>query len=1260
MKYAALCIYTTLSLILSLGHSVSSVNAKEGSLVLLSDWGSQKYKRSVQIGEYYYFLQEHSQRIDVYQKDVEGSEALLGHLTFDDDIVDIYQFEQNLVIAQSNSLKLYNVNGTNEPTQVYGINIDSSSSASGKNFIATDDKFYFLNSSGSLHIVEFDGLEYELTQIYEIQREINSNEEYRNQQGLEIVNGELHIYEQYRQHDNWRMSSNYYEIVSASSGSYEYVSSTETEPSDEGFFEDFAFFGDGWFITSYRYHDTQENDELRLYKYEDGEYSFRNATSAGWSGTRTKLMIDGGFLWSIDRQRNFKSYEIAKLPSLEIFNEYQLSIDGSSFFTNTRSISSNNGNALFIHLNGIQEISVSNGEKLSDRPLYDRFGRAGSPIVSNNFLYVFIDNTLNRLDITDPSNPTLTESKTPITNIDTNNLLRANNNIFVHSAQRLGPVEFNGNDLVFDNTAWIPYTQSKPDLVNNRLYRYTQDGTFSRYTLNTPLSVFELPDVVELPDVFTNGMDPSRHTSQNGYFVALETFNEDSAGFYIYEDNADSFTFIKSQAVNERQYTVDSYNGYFYSNTSDGLRIYEMSEAVELIEVAHKPDIRGSLIVNDYLLTVSTYSNGDRYKLYSLEDPLNPKFLGNSAFLENFNRVSRASYVVDNLIFSSYEYDGIVNIFQINLSPTIDSSPMTMDEDTSYTIDTSVLDPEGDNVDVVVVEDPKNGTLEFDADAQTLSFIPSTDYNGIDSATVELTDTYGHSDNFTINFEILNVNDAPELADVNIEVTEDSSITHSLSVTDSDDSEFTFLVSTEPANGIVALEENGIFTYTPTKDFYGEDSFSVTVTDSHDASATSTVTVEILPVNDLPTLSISHFELDEDTIKEDKFVGLDADNDELTFELYRLPEHGTASVSADGAFSYQPDANYFGNDTIAITINDSSNEATIVEVSLAVTSVEDLPVADLETFGTSEGENNVFTLPAFDADGDALRYEIAVPPAFGTAEIQDDYTLIYTLNSQVERSDEISIRVTDGKNEAITIVLPITITQINDAPTLDTLSFIIDEDTLSTIDLPISDPENDDFEVTIEEFSDELTTIEINTDGQLQVQATQDFYGTSSAEIQITDAHGATSIYSLSIEVKNVDDVPSIQDVSHDTRSGNTVRGEFPKTDIDGEVLNYALETDVNDGQLTLDADGKYSYKSNTAFSGNDGFTAKATDSSGNEVLVKVNFDVAPAPVSAPQSTSNSSGDSGGGSTGLLMLIFMISISMLRMTVIRKKTQTTA
>ena len=112
-----------------------------------------------------------------------------------------------------------------------------------------------------------------------------------------------------------------------------------------------------------------------------------------------------------------------------------------------------------------------------------------------------------------------------------------------------------------------------------------------------------------------------------------------------------------------------------------------------------------------------------------------------------------------------------------------------------------------------------------------------------------------------------------------------------------------FAIATVPANGTVVLGPDGSFSYEPAPDFNGTDTFAYTVT-GPDGIETGSVTINVTPVNDAPTIEDVSVEGAENTIILGTAVGNDVDGDPLTYNLDQGATFGTVVVTSDGAWSY--------------------------------------------------------------------------------------------------------------------------------------------------------------------------------------------------------------------------------------------------------------------------------------------------------------------------------------------------------------------
>src|SRR5439155_25423177 len=96
---------------------------------------------------------------------------------------------------------------------------------------------------------------------------------------------------------------------------------------------------------------------------------------------------------------------------------------------------------------------------------------------------------------------------------------------------------------------------------------------------------------------------------------------------------------------------------------------------------------------------------------------------------------------------------------------------------------------------------------------------------------------------------------------------------------------------------------------------------------------------------------------------------------------------GTLAITANGAFTYTPAANYNGSDSFTYKASDGTAESNVATVTITITAVNDAPVAGNDTAATAEDTAVAITVLAndTDVDGDALSITATSAPAHGTA-----------------------------------------------------------------------------------------------------------------------------------------------------------------------------------------------------------------------------------------------------------------------------------
>ncbi|HVK07938.1 MAG TPA: S8 family serine peptidase [Gemmataceae bacterium] len=141
-----------------------------------------------------------------------------------------------------------------------------------------------------------------------------------------------------------------------------------------------------------------------------------------------------------------------------------------------------------------------------------------------------------------------------------------------------------------------------------------------------------------------------------------------------------------------------------------------------------------------------------------------------------------------------------------------------------------------------------------------------------------------------------------------------------------------------PANGALALNPDGSFSYMPNPNYHGIDTFTYIVGDGNLDSVPGPTTITVRSVNDSPVAADDSFAtpggrpLFLNLIANDT----DADADGLTLVRYNTPAHGQLTRSGSGLL-YTPVAGYQGADAFTYTVSDGRGGTDTATVSLAVT-----------------------------------------------------------------------------------------------------------------------------------------------------------------------------------------------------------------------------------------------------------------------------------------------------------------------------------
>ena len=250
-----------------------------------------------------------------------------------------------------------------------------------------------------------------------------------------------------------------------------------------------------------------------------------------------------------------------------------------------------------------------------------------------------------------------------------------------------------------------------------------------------------------------------------------------------------------------------------------------------------------------------------------LNQPSNGSIVGEG---ENISYQPSFSFIgQDSFTYQVTDPEGLVSniatvtitVVDVNNPPIAVAQTFTIFEDQIASIILHGLDPDGEGVTYELVTETSNGTLT--GVAPSLSYAPTSNFNGVDTFTFKTNDGTQDSDIATITINVIPQNDAPVAADVVLSIDPNVSISVTLQGSDIDGDQLTYEILSQPSNGTISIPadfsgESPVISYIPENGYLGNEQFSYKVTDSSGLSDEASVTIEIgeIPINQPPVVDL--------------------------------------------------------------------------------------------------------------------------------------------------------------------------------------------------------------------------------------------------------------------------------------------------------------------------------------------------------------------------------------------------------------------
>ncbi|MEM9733083.1 MAG: tandem-95 repeat protein [Pseudomonadota bacterium] len=404
--------------------------------------------------------------------------------------------------------------------------------------------------------------------------------------------------------------------------------------------------------------------------------------------------------------------------------------------------------------------------------------------------------------------------------------------------------------------------------------------------------------------------------------------------------------------------------------------------------------------------------------------------------------------------------------------------------------------------------------------------------------------------------------------------------------------------------------------------------FDISLFDGDDSSNVARSLITVTAVNDAPvadddTLTDSAEDVSR-TIQRADLLGNDVDPDiepvTIVAAVLDDPLHGTLVLNGDESITFTPAGDFFGAVSFTYTIEDAAGLQDTAVATFNVTSVNDLPVIDLDNdplngtgFATGYNEDDTVGVAIVDPsvvlqDVDDVQFSSAriviadaqvgdqliatglpgaitanfTPPTLpltvaqpitvdliGAASLADYQTALQGLrflsNSDaptlVSVTRTINMSVNDGQGDSNLATTTVTITPSNDAPVGATETFTMDEDTtlpLTKAALLFNDVDPDGDVLDISAVGNAVNGAVSLVGSQIFFQADPDFFGTASFDYTVEDPDGISDTVTVTLDVQPINDAPVA-----DLAGSDPLSDGYTDRYVEGDAPLAVADTDV-------------------------------------------------------------------------------------------------
>ncbi|WP_162084669.1 tandem-95 repeat protein [Sulfuriferula nivalis] len=538
-----------------------------------------------------------------------------------------------------------------------------------------------------------------------------------------------------------------------------------------------------------------------------------------------------------------------------------------------------------------------------------------------------------------------------------------------------------------------------------------------------------------------------------------------------------------------------------------------------------------------------------------------------------------AALSFDLIGFGNSQSQVSIRDIQLLQTPLALNEKLSTNEDAAVNINPLAANPiaAGTTPQLNITQQPANGMLTQNADG-SYAFVPNTHFFGTDSFQYSYTVNGQTSNVATVNITVNEVAYPPVGANSSAAATAGKPYTFDplAGAADINGNAMTAVLDTPPANGTIAQNADGTWTYTASASYVGPDSMVYHIADGQANSTPITASFTVQPAHHAPVASDSVVQLQENgsLLINLANYGVDEDGNPMTGSVTAQPINGTLTQNTDGTYTYTPAAGYYGHDSLNFVLSDaylSSQQATL---TLDVT-----PVLANSSLSLNEAGSILFNPTASQNPSAPLTASVIAQPANGTILVNADGTWTYTPKVPFYGVDSFSYQVNDGTDNSNVATVNLSI--VHPAPVLANSSATLNEDASLNLNLTANVVDVPGYTLSTQIGTQPAHGIVTqNADGTWTYTPKQYFFGTDTFTYAVSDGVASSNLATVQLTVNKIEIAPTAAN-SVVTGTENTplvlTWGNFAVNDVNGDPVSIVISALPAAGQLqSLQADGSW------------------------------------------------------------------------------------